>query len=168
MTRSIRERRLEAKEAKRRRNNIIVIIIILLIAAFIIVLSWGSLFPQKTDIGETDIEMITTDSGLQYQDLVTGTGESAKEGDTVRVHYTGWLEDGTKFDSSLDRGEPFEFPLGKGSVIMGWDEGVAGMKTGGKRKLTIPPELGYGDRGAGDVIPPGATLIFDVELLEIN
>jgi len=105
---------------------------------------------------------------LMIEELNVGEGAEAKNGDTVRVHYTGWLTDGTKFDSSVDRGEPFEFNLGAGEVIKGWDQGVAGMKVGGKRKLTIPPDLGYGDRGAGAVIPPGATLVFDVELLGIN
>ncbi|MEM8932427.1 MAG: FKBP-type peptidyl-prolyl cis-trans isomerase [Acidobacteriota bacterium] len=104
-------------------------------------------------------------SGLQYQDLVQGEGAEAKPGQTVRVHYTGWLTDGTKFDSSVDRGEPFDFPLGAGMVIRGWDEGVAGMRIGGKRKLVIPPDLGYGAHGAGGVIPPNATLVFEVELL---
>jgi len=112
-------------------------------------------------------KMITTPSGLKYEDLKVGDGPEAKAGDLVRVHYTGTLEDGTKFDSSVDRGVPFEFPLGAGRVIKGWDEGVAGMKVGGKRRLVIPAELGYGDRGAPPKIPPGATLIFDVELLEI-
>jgi hypothetical protein len=115
-----------------------------------------------------DMDVMTeTASGLMYQDLVVGTGDVAQAGDSVSVHYTGWLKDGTKFDSSLDRGEPFVFHLGQGDVIPGWDEGVAGMRVGGKRKLVIPPELGYGDRGAGGVIPGGATLVFDVELLEI-
>jgi FKBP-type peptidyl-prolyl cis-trans isomerase len=113
-------------------------------------------------------KVITTDSGLKYEDLKEGSGAEAKKGDTVSVHYTGWLTDGKKFDSSLDRGEPFRFKLGAGMVIKGWDEGVAGMKVGGKRKLTIPPELGYGKRGAGRVIPPDATLVFEVELLKIN
>jgi FKBP-type peptidyl-prolyl cis-trans isomerase FkpA len=112
--------------------------------------------------------MITTGSGLQYEDLVEGTGPAAKAGDSVKVHYTGWLTDGTKFDSSLDRRSPFVFPLGAGRVIKGWDEGVAGMKVGGKRKLQIPPQLGYGARGAGGVIPPNAELIFEVELLGIE
>jgi FKBP-type peptidyl-prolyl cis-trans isomerase FkpA len=110
----------------------------------------------------------TTPSGLRYVDLVAGAGASPAAGDRVEVHYTGWLENGTKFDSSLDRKEPFVFPLGLGRVIKGWDEGVASMKVGGKRRLTIPASLGYGDRGAGRVIPPGATLIFEVELLRIN
>jgi FKBP-type peptidyl-prolyl cis-trans isomerase len=108
---------------------------------------------------------VTTPSGLKYVDQVVGTGEVAVAGKTVNVHYTGWLENGKKFDSSVDRGQPFSFPLGGGRVIKGWDEGVQGMKVGGKRKLTIPSDLGYGSRGAGGVIPPNATLIFDVELL---
>jgi peptidylprolyl isomerase len=99
--------------------------------------------------------IISTDSGLRYADLVEGTGTSPSTGDTVTVHYTGWLENGTKFDSSVDRGQPFVFPLGRGRVIKGWDEGVATMKVGGKRKLIIPAHLAYGDRGAGQVIPPG-------------
>jgi FKBP-type peptidyl-prolyl cis-trans isomerase len=109
--------------------------------------------------------LFTTSSGLQYVDLVTGTGQEARNGHRARVHYTGWLKDGRKFDSSVDRGQPFEFPVGAGRVIKGWDEGVAGMKVGGKRKLIIPPDLGYGARGAGGVIPPNADLVFEVELL---
>lgn len=111
---------------------------------------------------------ITMPSGLKYVDQAVGTGDVAVAGKTVSVHYTGWLENGKKFDSSVDRGEPFSFPLGAGRVIKGWDEGVQGMKVGGKRKLTIPSDLGYGSRGAGGVIPPNATLIFDVELLGIR
>ncbi|MFV1917296.1 MAG: FKBP-type peptidyl-prolyl cis-trans isomerase [Patescibacteria group bacterium] len=105
---------------------------------------------------------------MEIEDLVEGSGDEAKDGNKVTLHYTGTLTDGTKFDSSLDRDEPFTFILGEGEVIKGWDQGVAGMKVGGKRKLTIPPELGYGDRGAGDDIPPGATLIFEVELLKVE
>ena len=112
--------------------------------------------------------MPTTANGLTYQDVTEGTGAEAVKGDQVSVHYTGWLMDGTKFDSSKDRGDPFEFRLGGGQVIKGWDEGVAGMKIGGTRKLTIPPSLGYGARGAGGVIPPNATLVFEVELLGVN
>jgi len=111
---------------------------------------------------------ITTASGLVFEELVVGSGNAAASGQKVSVHYTGWLTNGTKFDSSKDRGEPFIFPLGKGHVIKGWDEGVAGMKVGGKRKLTIPAALGYGARGAGGVIPPNAVLHFDVELLGVG
>ena len=105
---------------------------------------------------------------LKITDLKVGDGAQAVAGQTVTVHYTGWLMDGTKFDSSVDRGEPFSFPLGAGRVIRGWDEGVAGMKVGGKRELIIPPQMGYGSRGAGGVIPPNATLKFEVELLDVN
>jgi FKBP-type peptidyl-prolyl cis-trans isomerase FkpA len=109
-----------------------------------------------------------TPAGLDIEDMVAGEGATATAGQRVTVHYTGWLTDGTKFDSSKDRDDPFEFWLGKGQVIRGWDEGVQGMKVGGKRKLTIPPHLGYGSRGAGGVIPPEATLVFEVELLEVG
>jgi FKBP-type peptidyl-prolyl cis-trans isomerase len=109
-----------------------------------------------------------TTSGLQIEKLVEGNGPAPKAGDRVAVHYTGWLTNGTKFDSSVDRGQPFVFTLGHGQVIRGWDEGVATMRVGDKVKLTIPPELGYGARGAGGVIPPNATLVFEVELLQIQ
>ena len=112
--------------------------------------------------------MTTTASGLKYEDVTEGTGAAAKAGDKVQVHYTGWLTDGTKFDSSKDRGKPFSFKLGAGQVIKGWDEGVAGMKPGGKRKLVIPAALGYGQKGAAGVIPPGAELTFEVELLKVR
>ena len=115
--------------------------------------------------------MQTTASGLQFEDTTPGTGAEAKAGQHVTVHYTGWLYNagvkGTKFDSSKDRGDPFDFGLGAGMVIRGWDEGVQGMKVGGTRLLVIPPELGYGARGAGGVIPPNATLLFEVELLGV-
>jgi len=107
-------------------------------------------------------------SGLEIEDQVVGDGDEAVAGQTVEVHYTGWLTDGTKFDSSLDRDQTFSFKLGAGQVISGWDQGVAGMKIGGSRKLTIPPEMGYGERGAGGVIPPGATLVFKVELIGLS
>ena len=112
--------------------------------------------------------MTTTANGLVIEEVIVGSGDEAQAGQSVSVHYTGWLMDGTKFDSSTDRGDPFGFPLGKGHVIAGWDEGVQGMRVGGKRKLTIPSALGYGARGAGGVIPPNATLVFEVELLAID
>ena len=115
---------------------------------------------------------VTTSSGLRYVDVKIGSGATAHAGQTAVVHYTGWLYEngrkGAKFDSSRDRGQPFAFPLGAGRVIRGWDEGVVGMKVGGQRTLIIPPELGYGARGAGGVIPPNATLIFDVELIDLK
>ncbi len=113
-------------------------------------------------------ETVTTPSGLQYKDLVVGTGATPQKGQNVKVHYTGTLENGTKFDSSRDRGEPFQFRIGVGQVIKGWDEGVITMQVGGRRELIIPPNLGYGARGAGRVIPPNATLVFDVELLGVS
>ena len=113
-------------------------------------------------------KMTTTDSGLKYVDVVVGKGASPTSGKQVKVHYTGTLENGTKFDSSVDRKKPFSFVIGIGQVIKGWDEGVMGMKVGGKRKLVIPANLGYGARGAGGVIPPNATLLFDVELLDVQ
>lgn len=113
-------------------------------------------------------DTITTESGLKYEEITVGDGDTAEAGQTVVVHYTGWLEDGTKFDSSKDRNMPFDFNLGAGQVIKGWDEGVAGMQIGGTRKLTIPSDLGYGAQGAGGVIPANATLIFEVELLELR
>ncbi|MBA3996943.1 MAG: peptidylprolyl isomerase [Candidatus Accumulibacter sp.] len=113
------------------------------------------------------MSITTTESGLQIEDLTVGTGATASSGQQVVVHYTGWLTNGNKFDSSKDRNDPFQFPLGMRHVIAGWDEGVQGMQVGGVRKLTIPPQLGYGARGAGGVIPPNATLVFEVELLDI-
>jgi FKBP-type peptidyl-prolyl cis-trans isomerase FkpA len=127
--------------------------------------SWVSM-PIKASI--LGAKAMTTESGLRYEDIVTGTGPSPQSGQEVTVHYTGTLEDGTKFDSSLDRGQPFKFKIGVGQVIKGWDEGVMTMKVGGKRKLVIPPQLGYGARGAGRVIPPNATLVFEVELLDVQ
>ena len=132
------------------------------------------IIPPELAYGDRDVGngLIPANSTLIFEDTVVGAGADAVVGEIVSVHYTGWLlfggERGRKFDSSKDRGQPFEFPLGKGQVIKGWDEGVAGMKVGGKRVLTIPPALGYGARGAGGVIPPNATLIFEVELLGVG
>jgi FKBP-type peptidyl-prolyl cis-trans isomerase len=122
-------------------------------------------FAPGLDVG-VDL-MTVTDAGLYYQDLLVGDGDEAAAGDSVAVHYTGWLHDGNKFDSSVDRGEPFTFVLGTGQVIPGWDQGVQGMRIGGKRKLVIPPDLGYGASGHPAGIPGNAVLVFDVELLEI-
>ena len=114
-----------------------------------------------------EADYVTTDSGLKYYDLVSGDGPQPEQGQQVSVRYTGWLTDGTKFDSSIDRGQTFVFPLGSGGVIAGWDEGVATMRVGGQRQLVIPPELGYGDHGAG-AIPPNSTLVFEIELLDLR
>ena len=141
------------------------------IATFSIV-STGFLTMSSDDASAQSGKPVTTASGLQMIDTQAGTGAQPKSGQTAVVHYTGYLNDngkkGKKFDSSVDRGTPFEFPVGAGRVIKGWDEGVASMKVGGKRTLIIPPDLGYGARGAGGVIPPNATLIFDVELLDVK
>lgn len=143
-------------------RTLFIIIPLVLTPAF----GWGD--TMTTSEKGPNANEVTTASGLIYSDLVIGTGDLAVAGKTVNVHYTGWLTNGQKFDSSVDRGQPFSFPLGAGRVIKGWDEGVQGMKVGGKRKLTIPSELGYGTRGAGGVIPPNATLVFDVELLGVR
>jgi FKBP-type peptidyl-prolyl cis-trans isomerase len=113
-------------------------------------------------------EGVKTDSGLQYWDIKVGTGDEAKNGDKVKVHYTGWFTSGKKFDSSVDAQQPYSFTLGQGNVIKGWDEGVAGMKVGGKRQLRIPPELAYGEQGYKNIVPPNSTLIFDVQLLAVT
>jgi peptidylprolyl isomerase len=127
--------------------------------------SWVSIPIKSSVLGA---KAVTTQSGLRYEDIVVGTGASPQPGQEVTVHYTGTFEDGTKFDSSLDHGQPFKFKIGAGLVIKGWDEGVMTMKVGGKRKLVIPPHLGYGSQGAGNVIPPNATLVFEVELLGVQ
>ena len=125
---------------------------------------------DKTPAGPTKVsgKPVTTSSGLEYWEIKKGAGALAQAGKTVSVHYTGWLTDGKEFDSSLDAGDPIKFTLGIGQVIKGWDEGIAGMKVGGKRQLRIPPALGYGARGAGSAIPPNATLVFDVELMAVK
>ncbi len=145
------------------------------LAALAIALAIPAAAEQKTAApagAAKEKKMEKTASGLEYEDTVVGTGASPKTGQTCVMHYTGWLwvngAKGEKFDSSVDRGRPFEFQIGRGMVIRGWDEGVATMKVGGKRTLLIPPQLGYGSRGAGGVIPPNATLIFEVELLGVE
>ena len=165
-----REQRRLARQAKERQRRIIIGSVIGVIVLLVLVLVGVDYFQNQTSSEpsvDTTTGMTTTASGLQYQDLVLGEGPAAQNGDTVSVHYTGWLEDGTQFDSSVG-GEPFEFVLGTGGVIQGWEEGIAGMQAGGQRKLIIPPELAYGANGYGSVIPPNATLTFDVELLEIK
>lgn len=138
---------------------------VLILSLLVVSGAGASVGAQQID---PDVEIVEGKKGLKYQDLVVGEGEEAKNGKSVTVHYTGWLTDGTKFDSSFDAGRPFTFPLGRGRVIAGWDQGVKGMQVGGKRKLIIPSSLGYGARGAGNLIPPHADLIFDVELLSVE
>jgi len=139
------------------KSNILLIAALSVVAVVAGLITWKLLFPSQ----------VITSTGLKYTDEVVGTGASPMPGKIVKVHYTGRLENGVKFDSSVDRGEPLEFPIGVGRVIKGWDEGVMTMKVGGKRRLIIPPELGYGSRNLG-VIPPNSTLIFDVELIEVK
>ncbi|MBI1954836.1 MAG: FKBP-type peptidyl-prolyl cis-trans isomerase [Acidobacteria bacterium] len=141
--------------------------LILMVAVF--TMTSGNAQTDNSSPTKVDGKPTTTASGLQYWDIKAGTGDTAVAGKQVQVHYTGWLTSGKKFDSSVDRGQPFAFPLGAGKVIKGWDEGVAGMKVGGKRQLRIPPKLAYGEGGAGGgLIPPNATLLFDVELLGVS
>ena len=156
--------RSQARAAGRKRTRVIAaIVIVALVAAGAAYLFVPGLKRDTASGAE-----VTTASGLGYTDLVEGTGPSPQPGQTAIVHYTGTLTDGTKFDSSVDRGQPFEFPLGRGSVIKGWDEGVATMKVGGKRRLIVPARLGYGAQGRPPTIPGGATLVFDVELLGVK
>jgi len=149
-----REKRRAARAARQRNRQIISVVGALAVIAVVVFLGISANRSKQAN-------------ALKIEDIVEGSGTEAKSGDTVQVHYTGWLEDGTKFDSSVDRDEPFEFTLGQGQVIQGWDAGVIGMKVGGQRKLTIPSQLAYGPQGRGS-IPPNATLIFDIELLEIK
>lgn len=150
------------------------VLLIVIIAIGVAAFAWTQASSHKARTNTTTPTKVTgaphkTADGLEYWDIKMGTGATATPGHTVTVHYTGWLaSNGKKFDSSVDRGQPFQFELGQGQVIKGWDEGVAGMKIGGKRQLRIPPALGYGANGAGGVIPPNARLIFDVELLKVN
>jgi len=160
--RSARAQRRAARVRNIRLAILAVILIAIALGAFFFIQKQNS---KTITAGEN---MITTGSGLKYEDLTIGNGLEAIPGKSVTVHYTGTLLDGTKFDSSLDRNQPFTFILGAGNVIAGWDEGVAGMKVGGKRKLVIPPELAYGQEGIPGVIPSNSTLLFDVELLEVQ
>ncbi len=146
---------------------VLIIIVLSVIYFFLQTLSDPAIWKERERGGEEQTETQSMKTTVQIETLQTGTGTEAKNGNLVAVHYTGWLTDGTKFDSSVDRGEPFAFVLGSGQVIRGWDEGVLGMRIGEKRKLTIPPELGYGASGVGP-IPPNATLVFDVELLAVE
>jgi FKBP-type peptidyl-prolyl cis-trans isomerase FkpA len=155
---SNRSERAQRRAARRRNQRIIVFSIIVLI-----IIAAGA-FALRTFSGKKT----SAPEGFNIEDILVGSGQEAKAGDTVSVNYTGWLSDGTKFDSSLDRGQPFEFILGQGNVIKGWDQGVVGMKVGGKRRLTIPPDLAYGAAGFPPVIPPDATLTFEVELMAIK
>ena len=155
------QQRSEARHAKQKRTRVIAAVIIVALLAAAAAYMFVPGLP-----GGAGAE-VTTRSGLKYTDLVVGTGPSPRAGQTAVVHYTGTLTDGTKFDSSLDKGQPYSFALGTGSVIKGWDEGVATMKVGGRRKLVVPPALGYGATGNG-TIPPNATLLFDIELLDVK
>ena len=169
--RSDRARR-RAARVRNQRIAILVIALLILAGAAVLVYMTSQNKQSQNNLSAAGLpdtsNLTTTASGLQYKDITVGDGTEAKAGDNVSVHYTGWLTDGTKFDSSVDRGQPFSFNLGQGRVIAGWDEGVAGMKKGGKRVLVIPSNLGYGTSGAGNLIPPNATLIFEVELLDVQ
>lgn len=146
--------------------------VVALALSLLAIFSAGIVFQVANEAQAQTGNVMTSETGLKTEDTKVGTGASPKTGQICVMHYTGWLyengQKGTKFDSSVDRGEPFEFPIGTGRVIRGWDEGVASMKVGGKRTLIIPPDLGYGARGAGGVIPPNATLMFEVELLDVK
>lgn len=143
-----------------------------LVSSLVVLLSAAPLFAEATAVPgipplPAAIQWHTTPSGLQYADTAIGKGELPRDGQVVVVHFSGWLDDGTRFDSTRERGKPFGFPLGSGQVIKGWDEGVRTMKVGGKRRLIVPPALGYGERGLGALVPPNARLVFDIELVKI-
>lgn len=161
---NLREQRRAARAKRRRQQRLVIIVSILVIIGAFAAMIYYNLSKEELTAGE----MITTASGLQYQDITVGNGQEAKTGDVVSVHYVGYLEDGTKFDSSRDRNQPYEVTVGAGGVITGWDEGLVGMRVGGIRKLVIPPNLAYGSQGVADVIPPDATLTFEIELLSIK
>ena len=160
---NLREQRRLARVKRRNQKRLIAIVSVMVIIAAFAALIYYNINKKNQAAGE----MITTASGLQYQDLTVGTGQEAKTGDTVSVHYVGTLEDGTKFDSSRDRNQPLQVTIGAGGVIQGWEEGLQGMRVGGTRKLIVPPALAYGDQAVGDLIPANATLIFEIELLSI-
>jgi hypothetical protein len=168
------EKQARARAAQRRNQKTLTTVVAVIAVALLLLIFapnlrtlFSSLGSPPSDLIDPDVAITTTASGLQYQDIEIGTGDAAQAGDQVQVHYTGWLSDGTQFDSSANSGTPFEFVLGLGSVIQGWDEGLAGMRVGGIRNLIIPPELGYGEFGSAPVIPPNAQLIFRVELVSI-
>ncbi len=165
---STRSERAQRRANRLRNQRIAILVIILLLLAGGAYLVWSAASDNSAGNLPNLSGMTTTASGLQYKDTQIGSGAEATPGKMVSVHYTGWLQNGVKFDSSLDRGQPFTLSVGVGQVIPGWDEGLVGMKVGGKRLLVIPPELGYGAAGSPPVIPPNATLIFEVELLEVK
>jgi len=164
---SLRSARAQRRAARVRNTRIAIMVILVVVVALVAFFAIQK-SNKKTNTATGGGNMITTQSGLQYQDLVAGAGAEAVAGKSVTVHYTGTLQDGSQFDSSVDRNQPYSFTLGAGQVIPGWDEGVAGMKVGGKRKLVIPPNLAYGAQGYPPVIPANATLTFDVELLDVK
>lgn len=177
MAKKLRSERAQARARKQRNQRIGLGLILLLLISAIVFFTVvqprlstdnGAEMVKPASVTVSDAPVITTASGLQIQDIKVGEGAAAKNGDQVVVHYTGWLTDGTEFDSSYNRVQPFSFTLGSGGVIKGWDEGVVGMQPGGKRVLIIPAELGYGDRGSGSVILPGADLVFEIDLVEIK